>query len=330
MITHLQLEFLRLGALPIYDVENNSDFGRRFRYYHLDEDQKQWSIRETCQRRLMISTEIDTMVEILEPQLRQWLRMIDDEPDGTLFFPVRSCGSLADTGTLILAGAAFVPNNIPGDYEAPREGRAYGKSLEGADPTQLIVETARSIEPFMQGHLGSTPLELMVDLEGRHPIVADAIWGAAMARIEREREDERKETVEERSRTLLHEFLDDEQRAELAERRQFRIEGADGHTYLIRKGHGHNVFRVEGGERTIEYCLVCKGWVPVYDLMLTQMLLLQTDPGRFIETANIRELKPRSLTTAEVFPILDALAGLDGPVRDPVAEGLEEDRAARE
>lgn len=326
MITHLQLEFLRLGSLPIYQVENNYDFGRRLRYYHLDEDQKQWSIRETCQGRLMISIEVDTMVEILEPQLRQWLKMIEDEPDGTLFFPIRSCGSLPDTGTLIIAGCAFVPDHICGEYEAPRERVHHGDlALDGADPVQLIMEVTSSIEPFMHDHVGCTTLELMVDLNERHPIVANAIWGAAMARIEREREEDRKKGVEKRSRALLHEFLDDEQRAELAERRQFQIQGADGHTYLIRKGHGHNVFRIEGGERTIEYCLVCKGWVPVYDLMLTQMLLLQTDPERFIETANSRELEPRALATIDANPIAGALGGLNGPVRDPIAEGLEEE-----
>jgi hypothetical protein len=318
MITHLHLEYLGLGQLPIYDVENNSDLGRRLLSYHLDDDGKRWTIQETCRGRLMISTEIDTWVEVLEPQLRRWLRMIEREGDGTLWFPIRNCGSLPGSdGTLIIAGCAFVPDS------------ECGTALEGADPVSLIMEVAQGTERFMQAHVGCTPLELMVDLDTVHPIVADTLFRAAMDRITVQREQEQREGSEERSRALLHEFLDDVQLAEMNEATRFHVQGADGHTYLIAKGHGHNVFRIENGERTIEYCLVCQGWVPVYDLMLTQMLLLQTDPDKFIETANIRELGPSAPAVIDVLPLHDAFARINGDVDDPLTEGLVEDGADR-
>lgn len=260
---------------------------------------------------MIIETNIDTMVEALEPQLRMWLSMIKGEDDGTLFFPIRNCGALPDVGTLIIAGCAYVPNS------------GYGAPLNGADPVQLVMDVCRTTDPFMQAHVGCTPLELMLDLEDAHPIVANALFGAARRRIEAQRADEKREAVEVRSRTLLHEFLDDEQMAEMTARTQFYVQGADGHTYLIRKGHGHNVFRIEGGERTVEYCLVCKGWVPDYDLMLTQMLLLQADPAMFIETANTRELGPKEPAVMDVLPLHDAFVRLEmEPVEDPARPGV--------
>jgi len=271
MITHLNLEYLGLGQIPVYEVEpGNIDFGRRVQYLSLDEGCRSWSICETA-RRLLVSLHIDTMVEALEPQLRMWLGMLGQEADGTLYFPIRSIGTLpGEVGTLVIAGCAYGP------------GIQAGAPLDGADPTQLIVQACQETRFF------EPPPP---NLETYHPVLRRAVEGVIQRRREHEESIQTEAEIEARSRALLHECLDDAQLAEMTEKTQFHVQGGDGHTYRIKKGHGHNVFRIEDGRPTVEYCLV-QGFVPVYDLMLTQKLLLEVDPGTFISTANAKEVPP--------------------------------------
>lgn len=279
MITHLNLEYLGLGQLPIYGAEpGNTNFGRATRYYALDEGCRSWSILETCGR-IVISTNIDTMVEGLEPQLRTWLGMIEEEVgDGTLYFPIRSIGSLADDlGVLVIAGCAFVP------------GVQSGAPLEGTDPVVLIVQACQEIR-FLD------PLPL--NLDSYHPALQRAFLCIVERRRERETQAKTAKEIQTRSQALLHEFLDEEQLTEMTEKTQFHVQGGDGHTYLVKKGHGHNVFRIENGRATVEYCLV-QGFVPVYDLMLTQKLLLEADSETFLATANAKEVPPGEVPLME-------------------------------
>lgn len=269
MISHLNIEYLGLGQLPLYGAEpGNTDLGRRVQYLNLDEGCQTWSICETA-RRIIVPLNVDTLVEALEPQLRTWLAALEREDDGTLYFPIRDLGTLPDeTGMLIIAGCTYVPR-----IQA-------GTPLGGADPVPLILQACRDIRFF------ESPPE---NWETYHPVLRQAIEGVLQRRREHEENRRTAEEIEARSRALLHECLDDEQLGEMTEKTQFHVQGADGHTYLVKKGHGHNVFRIEDGRATVEYCLV-QGFVPVYDLMLTQKLLLEADPETFLATANAKEV----------------------------------------
>lgn len=279
MITHLCLEFLGAGQLPYYDVP---ELGQ---WFMLDEHMRWLPRGPVASNRMLIPNNIDTTLETVEPQLRQWfleeLPAATDNADGTLFFPVQACAPLpGDNGILLVAGASFIaePMAVP---------------LEGADPVDLIMQACREIR-FAE--------VMPADLDTRHPVL-QAAWrnachppdapplpGVDFVQDFRSRRPRSVSEAEQRSKTLLYGLLTGEQLAEMEAATQFHVRGADGHTYLIRKGYGHNVWRIENGLRTVQYCLVTRGHVPVYDLMLTQKLLLETDPEHFIRTANSREM----------------------------------------
>jgi hypothetical protein len=288
VITHLCCEFLCAGQLPYYDLP---ELGR---WFMLDEHWR-WTPRgpgggPVREHRMLIPNNIDTMVETVEPQLRECLfealPNATDDADGTLFFPVQTCAALPDdAGTLLVAGASFVPEPM-------------AIPLDGADPVDLIMQACREIRfaEVMPANLATT----------HHPVL-QAAWenacnppdapprpGVDFGRDFRPNQQRwHRSEAETRSKELLYGLLSGEQLAEMEAATQFHVQGADGHTYLIRKGHGHNVWRIEGGLRTIEYCIVTRGHVPVYDLMLTQKLLLETDPEHFMAKANSREMTPR-------------------------------------
>ena len=275
MITHLCMEFLAAGQIPYYDLPEPLG------WYLLSEDCR-WEQRGlTASQRMLISNNIDTQLETVEPQLREWTRTLDEATagaDGTLFFPVQCCAPLpGDDGTLLVAGMAFIPH------------REMAVALDGADPVALILQACREIR------FGEVlPANLATDY---HPVLQEAWRGATWPANERRQmpgvdfqERRSHHEAEARSKTLLYELLTGDQLCEMEAVGQFHVEGADGYTYLIRKGHGHNVWRIEGGQRTVEYCIITRGWVPVYDLMLTQKLLLETDPEHFLRTANSREM----------------------------------------
>lgn len=91
--------------------------------------------------------------------------------------------------------------------------------------------------------------------------------------------------VQARSQAILTRFLDPQQLAEFQESKSFHVRGADGHLYLITSRNIHNVFRIEDGRRTHEYCIISPD-VPVWDQMLTQLLLLQSNPEEFHRVTN--------------------------------------------
>lgn len=257
MIHSLKIDYLEAGALPIYETG-----GDLREFYAVGDCHRPvvWNIHPRLRsRRVQVPLEVDIALADLEPWLRESLAAFDE--DGSLIFPIRGLACIGDrlddptpeTPNWVLAGLAFVP------------GVAWGTPLHGADPVSAIVEACQEV-----------PAELR---EG----MSEALRDAVQLRLTR-REDERE--ARERAERLLLECLTPYQRHEWRQYGEFHVTGADGYTYVIRPGQGHNVFRVEDGVRTVEYCLVTRDFTPVADLMLAQKLLLEKDPEAFFEAAN--------------------------------------------
>jgi hypothetical protein len=91
----------------------------------------------------------------------------------------------------------------------------------------------------------------------------------------------------------LEGFLDEGQREEFKKRHRFRVRGPDGLDYLIMyEAHG-NVWLIEtsvDGKITPRenYCVIPDGVeIPIYDLMLAQKLMIETNLAEFKRIANV-------------------------------------------
>lgn len=90
-----------------------------------------------------------------------------------------------------------------------------------------------------------------------------------------------------RARSLLHRHLTRQQRAELRHTRAFKILGRDGRTYEITEGTATNVFLEHEGTR-YALCVVPKEeGLPLYDQLLAQKIMLETDPDAFLRLAKV-------------------------------------------
>lgn len=90
-----------------------------------------------------------------------------------------------------------------------------------------------------------------------------------------------------RSRALLHQLLTREQRWSLRASGSFIVRGQDGREYEVRKD---GVLLIVEGKPTVSYCIHPKERLPIYDVMLAQKLLLESNVEHFLATANAREL----------------------------------------
>ena len=200
--------------------------------------------------------------------------------EGTLLIAIRSVCSIEgvtdwDTyaggrindrheGVIFIGGMAFI------------EGAKVGTDLEGRDPTRVVEQTCLLVagKDFDR----DTP-----DLEAWRIRAEEDL----RARRERQRESNEKHArALAKARAILTSYLDEEQLVEFEATGDFHVLGADGFTYLVTGQGHHNVFRIEGGERTYRYCIVSKGFIPDHDQMLSQMFLLQANPEMFHATTN--------------------------------------------
>lgn len=125
-----------------------------------------------------------------------------------------------------------------------------------------------------------------------------------------------------KAKALLHRFLTKEQRWELRGSKSFRVVGQDGRTYLVTEGMAGNVRLVEGPEHVATLCVVPKYEVttlPMYDLMLAQKILLESQTEEFLRTARVRDLR-----TGEFFSTGAHLLGQE-PVPEPRDQRLVND-----
>lgn len=258
------VEPLRAGALAMYEFDGE-------RTDVLVWGERGWEARRFGHR-VLVDTALDQpLTYLVDRAFPERLAALPDV-DGTLLVPMRACEAWDDFdhwdlengerlvdrhGVLVLCGMAFVP-------DCP-----LGVELGGRDPVWFL-------EQAMLGFAGK-------EYDRSVPVISDFFVQHLAQRRARAAEEK---AAEGRATALLEAMLDDVQLAEWRDRREFHVRGGDGFRYLVTHRGQHNVFRVEGGVRTVEYCLVTKGWVPIPDLMLMQKLLLEADPAGFHRETN--------------------------------------------
>lgn len=97
-----------------------------------------------------------------------------------------------------------------------------------------------------------------------------------------------------RARALLHRSLDRQQRRELRGTKAFTMVGKDGKTYRIAEKASTNVTLLDKtGKPVKRLCVVFKDTgLPIYDLMLAQKLLLESNPKDFWKIARVSAIDP--------------------------------------
>lgn len=194
------------------------------------------------------------------------------EANGTLVLALRSVFPYGDESVLldsskglitdrhhlvILGGLAFIPEV------------QEGIDFTGRDPIRYIEHLCLAIASREYDH----------NIEGLEGFITQL----EVARRERYAA---KQRVTDKSKAILEAHLLPEQVEEFRAKDEFHVQGADGFKYLITNGYQHNVFRIEDGRRIFEYCIVTRGFLPVYDQMLAQKLLLQANPEMFHRVTN--------------------------------------------
>jgi hypothetical protein len=192
--------------------------------------------------------------------------------EGTLVFVLRSVFPYGDENVLldssrglitdrhhlvILGGLAFIP------------GIQEGFDFTGRDPIRYIEHLCLAIASREYDH----------SIDGLEGFITQL-------EVTRRERYEAKQVVTDKARAILEAHLLPEQVEEFRAKDEFHIQGADGFEYLITNGYQHNVFRIEDGRRTFEYCIITRGFLPVYDQMLAQKLLLQANPEMFHRVTN--------------------------------------------
>lgn len=120
-------------------------------------------------------------------------------------------------------------------------------------------------------------------------------------------EKRRKRRADARAKALLCRHLADKQRRTLRGADFFDVTGSDGRRYRITKALSHNVVLLRGGidevashtplePGDVTFCVIndyepLGGWLPVYDLMLAQKLLLEVNAPEFLDTAVVRRIQ---------------------------------------
>lgn len=98
--------------------------------------------------------------------------------------------------------------------------------------------------------------------------------------------------VEKKAKALLHRYLRRDQRTELRAAKSFTVAGQDGRTYRIKEGTCQNVYLVEDGVETTQFCIIPEdSRIPTYDLMLAQKVMIECDLALFLEKAKVREVR---------------------------------------
>jgi hypothetical protein len=300
---------LEQGALPVYPVDD-SQVGaamyalrreREFRTVLVDGEPvirpvglvELWETRTYSHNgRAILPSNIDMKVTDVCERIDGWLDQIRNDPfDGCLVFAIRWVEEL-DGERWAEASLAFLPGTL-------------GISLEGADPAELIRQVCRN------GWI-----------DNPHPIVEqsirECIWiHEDMRRWLRQHSRTRfpdNLRCDERARLLLYEALGIEQIADLEETGGFNVD-VDGDIFRIDTKWAHNIHLMDGDKKLVNYCITANN-LPVYDIMLAQKLLLETNQEEFFRIANSRELPQE--------PVLDLWP--DDLI--PTEEGTAADRAA--
>jgi len=258
MITNIILEMIPPGSLPYYDTSDE--------HTHFVWDRDSWTEMQAS-RRLHLPMGIDTELIYFEALVRRALEAIGSQfESGSLLFAVHASAEYTaedHMGHLLIAGMAFLPYS------------ESGIALHGADPVELILGLCRG------GY--------------EHPIVAAAVERSRQLRREQTLRNERErvtyEEASKRALRLLHEFTTPEQQAELEASQSIHVRAQNGDLFRIDARSHQNIYKIVEGKPVAQYCIVIeKSGLPVYDLMLAQKLLLETNLPEFLRVANSWDL----------------------------------------
>ncbi len=274
------LEWLRAGSLPIYQVEQRTPYF----YLHgevggreLPDRTLMWLPAESGRKMLlpMHETTLRWFLRSLEQKLPTEGNLFDPSSPGTLVISVRSVFT-ADTEvewdfvpvTFVTAAVACVP-----DVQ-------FVKAFPIADLGPQPLETIREFLAFHQKPPQETALPILWNLWAEHQ------EDRARERIEVDASQVRHREGLERAKRLLIANLDEEQRQEFEARQQFFVRAMDGRLYRVNTQDHANIDLIEEGRPTVNFCIVSSEYVPIYDQMLAQKLMLETDIGKLTEIAN--------------------------------------------
>ena len=108
-----------------------------------------------------------------------------------------------------------------------------------------------------------------------------------------------------RARSLLHRHLSRHQRLELRHTQGFHVRGRDGRTYHVTEGTTTNVF-LEHEDVRFALCVIPKEEaLPLYDQMLAQKVMLETDPEAFLRLAKVMNTVTRQVYESGGFLLGD-------------------------
>jgi hypothetical protein len=276
MITHIVIDSPPPGSLNLYETDNGYG-GHSYFTLEVSPRSAQWEerlIRRDCH--IMVAENVDTTLENFDAGLPQWLGDLSQLGDGTLFLVVRHY--VTAELPIAICGMAFVPTptvEVYNDLGDPL--------LEGEDPVQLVRDAVRGVVP-----------ERM-----RANLVYRTRYNERMVAYQRAREE-----ASNRALRLLNGFLTASQNWELQEKGHFHVRGQDGETYRIDARTHQNVYLMKGERRAVRYCAVMQdGGIPMYDMLLAQKLLIETDISRFKEIANAKDL---SVDVHRIYPVGEA------------------------
>lgn len=249
-----------------------------------------WNVRAIRSSRVFLNADLDEPLTILVDELPARLALLpkSDRSNDTLVLVLRSVtpwdnfdgildsdgGQVIDRhGVLVLGGLSYAENC------------QAGADIGNESPVRFIEQTCLALAKREHDpEVARVYLELIE---------------------KKKKEDKRKaDAIKRRSRKILMSLLDETQQAEFKKRpsrasgkgdfafltslrKSFHVLGKDGFTYLITEQYQHNVFRIENGRRTFEYCIITKKHIPIYDQMLAQKLLLESNPQMFLDISNI-------------------------------------------
>jgi len=268
-------DWLKPGQIPIYDQDPDT---QSFILYNQPAgryvQRAQW-VR--AGRRLIVSVIFDVVLpeipQYLTERLDELQVMLDAlaipgprQEAGTLFFPVRTIGDMG-RGQEVCFGMAWM--------ECECE---FGEHVD--DPIGHICRLVG--DPTYRERMKDEWL-----LEA-----VDAQWDMIGA--------------EARSRELLLSYLNPIQKAQFEKTGEFTVRSPFGHRFLITASSHLNIYRLgPGNKRVARYCVVVDEAVPLYDSMLAQKMLIEADPIRFHETANVCRYEERDYKVDLVVEITE-------------------------
>lgn len=295
----VQIDWLDGGQLPLYHAPEGGEH-----FYALDEDQTTWNVYRRPNGRVLITIGIDAPLVALEQRLPELLNTFAGE-DGTYILAIRTCADIPFSQSMLYDQTSATTNSPliwPNPLPATALLRTDTTSSTTAVPEmtyRLVLAGLAFVPGCILGTETANPAEVMIEalrsgwpttdpMVGQHDAAILAAHERYLAQMSARRK--KQDECEARARGILLEFLDQKQRAEFEEYKRFRVQGQDGYRYVIEHKFAHNVYRIEGETKVVEYCLVSTGHVPIYDLMLTQKLLLESNPEPFFAKANVWQL----------------------------------------